>query len=154
MPVIPCPAVVTTLGVVQFSASEFLALYPQFGPQTSALANSFTLAQTQLNNTCGSRVQDANLRLTLLYLLTAHITALLAGTGTATASGLVGRMSGATEGTVTATLEYETFGPSQDYYMQTQFGVQYWQATAPWRTMRYEPGLCDFPVQNGPNWNC
>jgi hypothetical protein len=151
MPVVACTTTAITTGIVQFSATEFLGLYPQFNLQTPALAQNFVLAQTQLDNTCGSRVQDANLRLTLLYLLTAHITQLLNGVGSQPATGIVGRVSDATEGSVEVQADYETFGPSQDYYMQTPFGVTYWQATAAWRTMVYTPGGCEI-TQTGPNW--
>jgi hypothetical protein len=64
-------------GVVDYSAAEFLAAYPEFtginnaAPQS--LANDFVGATFLLNNSCQSRVKDANQRLFLLYLLTAHL---------------------------------------------------------------------------------
>lgn len=140
MTVIAGNSFVATPGTVQFSASEFLALYPQFTPQNvgAVLQNNFNLATTQLNNTISSPVYDANLRQTLLYLLTAHITKLLNGEGATAASGAVGRVSDGTEGSVSATLEYESAGgPSQAYYIQTSYGALYWQSTARFRTMKY-----------------
>jgi hypothetical protein len=127
--------------LVQFSLAELLGLYPVFTPQSAVLSQNFTLATTLLNNTCGSRVQDANLRQTLLYLLTCHITALNNGVGSTPATGLVGRISDGSEGSVSATAEYETgpAGPNQAYFVQTQWGATFWTATAAFRTMRYFP---------------
>jgi hypothetical protein len=82
MPVVPCPtpAPQPVFGIVDFDATEFLASYPEFtGINPSALANDFTGATFLLNNTCCSRVRDANQRLYLLYLLTAHIAAIHQG---------------------------------------------------------------------------
>src|SRR5271156_4011669 len=83
MPVVACTPSTFTPGIVQYSAAEFLASYPEFtgindvAPQS--LANDFVGATFLLNNTCSSRVQDANQRLYLLYLLTAHIAAIHQG---------------------------------------------------------------------------
>lgn len=150
-----CTPTTITTGVVQFSAPEFLACYPQFMPQSAFLPNNFTLATTQLNNTCGcdasggSLVQDANLRQTLLYLLTAHITQLLNGVGSTPATGLVGRVSDGSEGSVSVSTEYDASGgPSQAYYLQTPFGVTFWQATAPFRQARYIPECRSAPFED------
>jgi hypothetical protein len=87
MPVIPCAPVTPVYGIVQYSAAEFLASYPEFtginNVAPASLANDFVGATFLLNNTCCSRVQDANLRLYLLYLLTAHIAAIFQGTNDA-----------------------------------------------------------------------
>jgi hypothetical protein len=60
-----------------------LAAYPEFtgtyNASPSSLANDFVGATFLLNNTCCSRVQDANQRMFLLYLLTAHIAAIHQG---------------------------------------------------------------------------
>jgi Protein of unknown function (DUF4054) len=147
MTIVACSDTPITPGVVQFIASEFLSLYPQFTPQAAALAGNFGLATTQLNNGCGSAVQDANLRQTLLYLLTAHITQLLNGVGSTAATGLVGRVSDASEGSVSVTAEWTAAGgPSQSYLLQTPFGAAFWQSTAIFRTAKYfsaPPNPCD-----------
>lgn len=85
MPVVPCPspAPQPVFGVVDFSAAEFLASYPEFtginNASPASLANDFVGATFLLNNTCQSRVCDANQRLFLLYLLTAHLAAIHQG---------------------------------------------------------------------------
>jgi hypothetical protein len=64
-----------------------LASYPEFTGINNAtpqsLANDFVGATFLLNNSCCSRVQDANQRLFLLYLLTAHIATIFQGTNDA-----------------------------------------------------------------------
>lgn len=83
MPVVPCATVQPVFGIVDYSAAEFLASYPEFTGINNAtpqsLANDFVGATFLLNNTCCSRVQDANQRLYLLYLLTAHIATIFQG---------------------------------------------------------------------------
>lgn len=83
MPVNPCTTVQPVLGIVVYSAAEFLASYPEFTGINNAtpqsLANDFVGATFLLNNTCCSRVKDANQRMFLLYLLTAHIAAIHQG---------------------------------------------------------------------------
>jgi hypothetical protein len=85
VPVNPCPspAPQPVFGVVSYSAAEFLASYPEFTGINNAtpqsLANDFIGATFLLNNTCCSRVQDANQRMFLLYLLTAHLAAIHQG---------------------------------------------------------------------------
>jgi hypothetical protein len=80
MPVVPCAVVQPVFGIVDFSAAEFLALYPEFtGINPVSLSNDFTGATFLLNNSCCSRVKDANQRMFLLYLLTAHIAAIHQG---------------------------------------------------------------------------
>jgi hypothetical protein len=111
MPVVPCPspAPQPVFGVVDYSAAEFLATYPEFtginNATPAALANDFVGATFLLNNTCCSRVQDANQRMFLLYLLTAHLATIHqgindAGVGSPAFSG-VGSITG-TVLTVTA----------------------------------------------------
>ncbi len=77
MPVVPCTTVQPVFGTVNYSAAEFLASYPEFtginNATPQALANDFVGAMFLLNNTCCSRVKDANQRMFLLYLLTAHL---------------------------------------------------------------------------------
>ena len=81
MAVIPCAPVTITTGIVTFVPAAFVAAYPEFtGIPASQLTQAFNLATTILNNTCCSRIKDANLRDTLLQMLTAHITFLLSGT--------------------------------------------------------------------------
>lgn len=146
MPVVPCPTPCPpiTRGLVQFSAPEFVGLYPEFtGLTNPSMQNQFNNAQLLLDNTCGSAVQDANKRLILLYLLTAHELILNVGTNDGEGSvtppqGIVGRIASATEGSVTAAAEYSSeVTQSEAFFIQTKYGAQYWQMTASYRTMHY-----------------
>lgn len=135
-----CVPAVPTPGTVVFNQTEFLALYPVFTTQTAALQGNFNLATLFLNNNCGSAVCDAPTRQQLLYLLTAHITALLNGAGTTPATGLVGRVSGATEGSVSVETELGLANTTSAYVAsltQTQWGLLYLAMTVQYRSMRY-----------------
>ena len=60
--------------------------------------------------------------------------------------GIVGRISTATEGSVSVAAEFGgNGGPTQDWYTGTRYGAQYWVATAQFRTALYIPapgGVC------------
>jgi hypothetical protein len=76
-------------------------------------------------------------------MLTAHIAALYAPS---TASGSSpatppGRISNASEGSVSAAFELNT-PQAAAWYAQTKYGVSFWAATAPFRTMHYVPPPC------------
>jgi hypothetical protein len=113
MPVVPCTTVQPVFGVVDYSAAEFLASYPEFTginfTSPASLANDFVGATFLLNNTCCSRVKDANQRMFLLYLLTAHIATIFQGvndggvgspafTGVGSIAGTVLTVTAATQG--------------------------------------------------------
>lgn len=139
-----------TPGIVAFNPAAFQADFPAFeAVSDSALTSNFNLATLQLNNSYCSVVQDEPTRAQLLNLLTAHITALLNGTTNAQgqlipASGLVGRISSGTQGSVTVQTEFKTDSEAAAYYTQTQWGATYWQSTAIFRTFRYVSGSrCD-----------
>lgn len=155
MPVVPCPTPrpQPVHGVVQFLASEFNALYPEFAGLTSGVEqNAFNDAVLLLSNSCCSAVRDANERLILLYKLTAHMLVLNAGTNdgagnVTTPQGIVGRIDSAAEGSVNVSAAYNAVvGESEAFFIQTKYGAQFWQMTAAYRTMLYVP-----PPSFGPN---
>lgn len=139
--------------VVTFSQATWVALFPEFTPLTPEQGQSYFTRATAicLNATenpiwsfdcTGAILQEA------LYLLTSHIAWLNcpkdasgnpAETGQA-ASPIVGRISDATEGSVSVSADMgdvNAGGPSQPWYMQTRYGAEYWTLTAPARTARY-----------------
>lgn len=139
-------------GVVTFDPAAFQVDYPEFaGIDDGVLGRNFTRATLQLNNSCGSLVQDANQRELLLELLVAHITYINQGTNDGAGNvnpptGVVGRINAATEGSVSLASEYSA--PPNDmqaYYLQSKYGAEYWNDTARFRTMRYVG-----PQNNGP----
>lgn len=145
-PVIPP---IVTLGSVVFNATEFTTSYPSFSTVSAPiLQGNFNLACLLLDNTAASVVQDAPTRQYYLYLLTAHITALLNGMNGQPPSGVVGRISSATQGSVTVQTEWAAnMGNAEAFFIQTQWGALFWQATVTYRTAHYVApchGLDDF----------
>lgn len=142
MAIVPCSNTPPQLGIVQFDPAEFVAAWPEFaGLSNVQMQNAFNLATLYLANTCQGRVFNAQLRQTLLYLLTAHIAFLNSGTndgaGTVTPPpGVVGRINAASEGTVSVNAEMVATASSA-FYLQTKYGAQYWDATARFRTAVY-----------------
>lgn len=141
MTIVACPPSTPPVpGVVVFVPTTFKATFTSFATVAdAALSLSFQLAQLQLNNTCRSRVCDAMERETLLNLLTAHITALKDGENGLPPAGIVGRVNRAQEGSVSVSADMGTMAYGQAYYLQTQWGAMYWQATAKYRSAFYVP---------------
>ena len=124
---------------VTFDPSAFVARYPKFAAvSTVRLGLFFDDATLYLSNSDDSPVQNLTRRASLLNMLTAHI-GKLAGALSADGQTLpVGRLSQAAEGSVSASFEYATqTASSAAWYNQTQYGAQFWQATASLRAFRY-----------------
>lgn len=131
-------------GVVTFDPIAFVAQYPAFSAyniaQPNGLQTYFNMTTPLLNNTCNSRISDLVLRSQLLNLLVAHMAQLdgvLTPQGQGSTAQQVGRVSSATEGSVSAALAMPGVSANSAWYMQTQYGALYWQLTAPIRSMRY-----------------
>lgn len=137
----PSPAPQPVHGVVVFNAPEFVAAYPAFATIANGiLQGDFDIATMFLGNSCCSVVQDANIRQRLLYLVTAHIAALMQGENGKPPSGFVGRVDQATEGTVSVSASYvNEMSMSEAYFTQTQYGAMFWMATAQYRAFHYVP---------------
>ncbi|QDJ35837.1 DUF4054 domain-containing protein [Bordetella hinzii] len=135
------------MAVVVFDPAQFKLVYPSFATLTDAqLQYAFRLATLYLNNTDSSIVCDVGERTTLLYLLTAHIAALTYGENGQGPRPLVGRISSATEGSVSVSAEYNVAPGSAQWYAQTGYGAQYWEATAKYRVGRYRPAPSGYAV--------
>ena len=124
---------------VVFNPVAFKARYPEFSAVANAtLGAYFTEATMYLSNADNSPVQNITRRAILLNMITAHVAAL---GGALSADGRplpVGRVSQASEGSVSAGLEYMAPG-TQAWYVQTQYGAAFWQATSSLRSFRYQP---------------
>lgn len=124
------------MALAVFDYSTWALLYPQLAvtvaePQAQALFNR--AGRVYLNNSDQSPICDVDTRLDLLNMLVAH-TAILSARSTS--DGIVGRVSSASEGTVSVSSEYK--GPDDaSWFLQTPPGADYWQATAPYRLGRY-----------------
>lgn len=133
------------MGVVAFDYGAWAARYPELAasvsqPQAQGYWNE---AGLYLDNTASSLVTDDSVggqRATLLNMVTAHIAQLNAYQNGQAASPLVGRISSATEGSVTVQASMDAQPGSAAWWQQTKYGAAYWAATSHYRTARYRPG--------------
>lgn len=122
------------MAIATFNYSVWSARYPELVPFVSADLGTalFAEAGLYLDNSDCSPVPDVTVRGMLLNMLVAHI-------GKLTQTELVGRVSNASEGSVSVASEMNTPG-SAAWFEQTPYGAAFWQATAVLRTMHYVPG--------------
>jgi hypothetical protein len=97
----------------------------------------------------GSPVTDIPTRQRLLGMLTAHIATLFAPLNGQPSPSLVGRISSASEGSVSVSVDIPQV-PGAEWYTQTKYGFMYWAATARYRSFRYVPGRQPFRQFNRP----
>ncbi|EOG6131784.1 DUF4054 domain-containing protein [Cronobacter sakazakii] len=129
------------MAIVVFDIEAFRERYPEFNSVSDALLNAyFVEATVYLDNTDCSPAQDDAVRAVYLNMLVAHIAALNAGVGGQKPSGLVGRISSASEGSVSVSTGDVPVSQSSWWYLQTPYGAAYWNATAQYRTFTYVPG--------------
>ncbi len=132
------------MSIVVFDSAGFLARYPEFSSvATATLAAYFNEAALYCNNTDLSPVTDGSaggLRSMYLNMLVAHIAALNSGVNGNAPNQLVGRIDQAGEGSVSVHADMGAVPGSAAWFLQTQYGAAYWQATATYRTMQYFPG--------------
>lgn len=129
------------MAVVVFDVDAFRARYPEFSSVSDDLLKAyFVEATVYLNNTDTSPVSDVAVRAVYLNMLVAHLAAMNSGVDGQAASGLVGRVTSASEGSVSVSVDAGPSSASSWWYMQTPYGAAFWQATAPYRTIRYLPG--------------
>lgn len=134
---------------VTFSYELWIAMFPMFSPLSQIQGQAyFNSACLICWNSCQNPIfGDGNLETLLLY-LTSHFAQLLcpkdsngnpAATGQA-ASGLVGRISSAQQGSVNVQTEWPTDGNTsaqEKFLAQTEFGAAYFAMTAQYRTGYY-----------------
>lgn len=150
---------------VVFDYTTWAARYPELASSVAApLAQAyFDEATLYCSNGDDALVpydptSGVTVRAIYLNMLTAHIAALNAAIGGNASSPLVGRISSATEGSVSVSADMPSQPGSAAWYQQTKYGAAYWAASAPYRTMRYIPGPQPFygryPYGNGgAGWN-
>lgn len=130
------------MGVIAtFDYATFIASYPEFSatPEPS-IAGYWTMAEAlHSNDGCGPVTVD-NVQLQLMNLVTAHIAAqFTTPQGTpAAATGLVGAISSASEGSVSVSAQaLISQSESASFWNATKYGALYWRMTLPYRTARY-----------------
>ncbi len=129
-------------GVVQFDWCIWSTRYPQLVPLVTEFeaCDAFTIAGLYLSNQPNSPVCNLQIRGTILGMIASHLLALnirARAAGDATA-GIVGRVGSASQGSVSTTLELDTPG-SAAWWAQTSYGLNAWQALAPYRMGIYWP---------------
>lgn len=139
------PAPPQAPGVAAFDYARWSTRYPELvavTPQPLAEA-LFAEAGLYLSNTAASPVGDAapgGRRDLLLGMLMAHLAYLRAFAAAQGVGGLVGRITSATEGSVSVGSDVPSLPGSAAWYGLSPYGLLYWQATRQYRTMRYVPG--------------
>lgn len=126
---------------VCFNYTNWATLFPQFSNVTESQVTSVVLplAEQYCRNDGGGPVTKYAIQVNLLNLMVAHICQLFFGSTTQPLSPLVGRIGNAAEGTVSVQTEFPMHSNSA-WFQQTPYGAAFWQAIAPYRTMRYLPG--------------
>lgn len=135
---------------VLFNYTNWVTMYPEFVsvPEPVA-ANYFAMAGTFWNNygqSYATRIQTQDV---LMNLLTAHIAALFwkvasqGGPGPADPNGPVGRISSATEGSVSVSTDLGTTPTASEFkafFQQTKYGLMFLAMIGQYTNMRYVPG--------------
>ncbi|ANI29446.1 hypothetical protein PL78_06270 [Yersinia entomophaga] len=130
------------MAIVVLDITKFRAMFPEFSNVTDEqLPYLFEQATDYLNNSEFSLVDDAVKRERLLYLLMAHLAYMRFGDDKGNGgSGMVGRLSSASEGSVSVSSEAGVVEFRYMWYTQSPYGMDYWQATKVYRMANYYPG--------------
>jgi len=122
---------------VVFDPNAFKVRYPEFTAVDDArLTAFFDEATLYLSNT-DKPVVNVVQRAMLFNMLVAHI-ASLGGVLANNTPAPVGRVASAGEGSVNVSTEYMQPG-TYAWFVQTQYGAAFWQATVRYRSFRYFP---------------
>lgn len=134
-----------------YSYATWIANYPEFAGCSDAQGQAwFNRAGIYFQNEVCNPAYCAGAAIfeQLYYLVVSHIAWLSAprdSLGNPSSSGamapaVVGRISSASEGSVSVSAEWTGGGsPSEAFWIQTPYGAQWWTATAQYRLMRYSP---------------
>lgn len=133
------------MGIAVFNQTAFLLRYPEFAAFSTARPGALGAifandAGLYLSNTDRSPVKCVFKRTVLLNMLTAHIAFMGGALNTDGQPRPVGRISQASEGSVSASFDYT---PATDgsgaWFKQSEYGANFWQATSNLRGFRYRP---------------
>lgn len=129
-------------GGVVFNYSNWALRYPELAASVSSgLAQLyFNEATSYCDNTPQTPFTDIGQLATYLNMVTAHIAALNAPLNGAPSSPLVGRVSNASEGSVSVQTQNDYPPGSAQWFQATKYGAAYWAATSQYRSMLYVPG--------------
>lgn len=123
--------------VVVFDPAAFKVVFDEFATVPDAKLNYyFNLAATTILDNSENACIPLAERTILFDLLVAHQAELKKRIEEGN-SGLVGRISSASEGSVSISTDYQIQGNTAQWYNQTPYGAQYWAMTAKYRTFTY-----------------
>lgn len=130
------------MAIVTLDIPKFRAMFPEFSNVSDEqLTFLFEQSTDYLNNSDYSLVDDAIKRERLLYLLMAHLAYMRYGDEKGNGgSGMVGRISSATEGSVSVSSDLGPVEFRYAWYTQSPYGMDFWQATKVYRMANYYPG--------------
>jgi hypothetical protein len=137
---------------VEFDYDAWVALFPEFSEVSAAQASSyFALATIYHRNDGIGPVEDATAQAMYLNLMTAHIAQVFQTENGQSVSEMVGRITSATQGSVTLSTDGTGFERVDPWLAQTKYWLSYWYAMKPYWTFRYIPGPRRFfgPVYGG-----
>ena len=113
---------------ITFDPNAWAAAYPQFSNLTSATITGVVLplATVYCRNDGGGPICDINMQTQALWLMVAHVAQILFGSTTQNASPLVGRVTNASEGSVSVASDWPKSDSVTDAWLsQTPYGVAF-----------------------------
>lgn len=127
---------------ITFNFATFVGFFPEFGQVDPAYATSmFNRAQAALlDNTGASPVTDDGVLQGLFFLLVAHLLSLYpCGARGTPGQRPAGNITSATQGSVSTAFQVRIPEGSAigAWYCQTEYGFEFWTASAPYRSARY-----------------
>lgn len=126
-------------GIVAFDYQAWAAMFPELSVWVAqpAAQSYFDDAGLFLDNTAFSPIVDTARRARVLNWITAHLASMFSSLNGQPPRGLVGRISNATEGSVSVATTLDGMGKNEAWWAQTPYGLTAWQMLAPYRTGRY-----------------
>lgn len=134
--------------VFVFDSTEFKTIYTQFSARTDAQLNWFfeEVENDVLDNSETSCI-SLKTRRKLFFLLVAHKAELQNRIDSGN-TGMVGRISSASEGSVSVTTDYSTSSTALAQWLnQTPYGAEYYALTARYRTALWVAAGTPMPVK-------
>lgn len=127
------------MGVIaQFDYASWVARYREFKEVDEDLVTLYFQEATLYHANDGSGpVADSTQQLQFLNMLTAHICKLNAVVAGVEPSKLVGRVSSASQGSISVQTDNQYPPGTPQWFQQTSYGSAYWAVTARYRTMKY-----------------
>lgn len=130
--------------VATFDYAAWILRFPELA-NTSPAQGAVFYAEAGIfwNNTgwCGA-VFDVPTQTILMNLMTAHLAFLYNGDigDPASSAAVVGHIDQANQGSVSIAASVASNVPlTAAFFLQTKYGLEFWQACAKWRTARYRP---------------